>query len=133
MKVKKKVLIVDDDPNLINELKAVLKKENEYHILAHSFCCEDAFEQIEHSLPDIIVTGIKINDECGMEFSKHIHKLRPHIKIIAICHNINSDLISDIKESGMVGCILRSGSKNILPIALKEISEGKNYFTHDVG
>jgi CheY-like chemotaxis protein len=77
-----RVLLVDDEPDLLESMKAVLE--------ANNFACrtaEDGFEalrQLRETPPDIIVTDLRMPNMSGFELLAILGRRFPHIPVIVI-------------------------------------------------
>ncbi len=78
---KKKVLIVDDEPDLLIVLQKVLSKNLDCAIeLAVSG--EEALAKLDHFKPDILLTDIKMPDMDGLQLLKKTKEIDPTITTI---------------------------------------------------
>lgn len=80
----KKILIVDDEPNIVMSLEFIFKKENFKVFIARDG--EEAIEIIESSLPDIILLDIMMPKVDGYQVLKHIKEVEilKKIKVIIL-------------------------------------------------
>ncbi|MBI4684847.1 MAG: sigma-54-dependent Fis family transcriptional regulator [Nitrospirae bacterium] len=75
-----KVLIVDDEPNAIRVLSAILSKEG-YNVF-ESFNVEKALQVMDTMDVDAVITDVKMPDKDGMQFFEHINEHYPDIPVI---------------------------------------------------
>lgn len=82
MKREKKVLIVDDEPNIIMSLDFLIRKEGYELFMARNGA--EAMEQVEKHLPDLIILDIMMPDIDGYEVCRQIknNEKTAHIKIV---------------------------------------------------
>ncbi len=81
---KRKVLIVDDEPNIVTALDFLLKRSG-YDVRVAG-TGEDALEQIESYVPDVVLLDIMIPQKSGYEVCQRVRE-RPewgHIKIVML-------------------------------------------------
>jgi len=80
----KKLLIVDDEPNIVMSLEFVFKKENYIVFIARDGA--EAIEIIENSLPDIILLDIMMPKVDGYQVLKHLKEVEilKKIKVIIL-------------------------------------------------
>lgn len=96
MNFKNKVLIVDDDPLILDLLQEYLQKNNYRVSLAKNR--EQAESEILRE-PDIILLDITLPDGNGLEITKKIQKEHPHIPVILIsAKGDNDDIIRGLKK-----------------------------------
>ena len=75
------VLIVDDEPDMLNMLQLVVKKQCDCNIfLAQSG--QDALQNLAEYNPDVVVTDIKMPDMDGLTLLKEIRALDDTISTI---------------------------------------------------
>ncbi|MCU0328981.1 MAG: response regulator [Chitinophagales bacterium] len=67
-----KILIVDDEPNILLSLDFLMKKKGFEVFLARNG--EEAFSQIEMHLPNLVILDIMMPDVDGYEICKFIKK-----------------------------------------------------------
>ena len=77
-----RVLIVDDDPALL-EIAALVLKERGYEVRK----AEDGFQalvELRRSLPDVVISDLRMPNMSGFELLSVIRRRFPHIPVIAI-------------------------------------------------
>ena len=83
----KKILIVDDDEDLLTNMKSFFKR-NGYHVVVTKSCDEglDIFYSFQ---PDLVLLDINVSDQDGREMCKKIksHAKFQHIPVILISAN----------------------------------------------
>jgi DNA-binding NarL/FixJ family response regulator len=79
--MSKRLLIVDDEPNLLKAIAAVMRGEG-FEVMT---ACngKDAILQMARSLPDLIVSDIKMPLMDGYTFARHLRSA-PHTELIPI-------------------------------------------------
>ena len=83
MSEPKKVLVVDDDPDLLDQVAMVMKSEGYNVSEAHGQ--EDADEVLLSIIPDIAVIDLMMeNKDSGFVLCHHIKKLYPETPVILL-------------------------------------------------
>ncbi|MDQ3076618.1 MAG: response regulator [bacterium] len=108
----KKILIIDDDPVLVQGIQTVFELENyEVECMTHG---NRAFKLIAATHPDLIVLDIKLKEQDGRDIVRQIktHETTVDIPIILISG------VDDIKESA-----LKSGANDFIakPFSVNEL------------
>ena len=100
---KKKVLIIDDEVDIANNIKAILSDENYNTSIAHN--SKDAFQQLSDNNYSLIILDVWLtnSDLDGIE------------------------ILKKIRETSLTPVIIISGHGNI-EMAVKAIKEGANEF-----
>ncbi len=96
----KKVLIVEDEPDLANAYQILLEKAGYSVTLAHSG--KDALEKTEDFEPDIILLDLRMPIMDGVEFLKqyNLKENHPDVKVIVFS---NYDMQTEIDEAYRLG------------------------------
>ncbi|MCF6212502.1 MAG: response regulator [Flavobacteriaceae bacterium] len=96
----KKILIVDDEPNIVMSLEFVFTKENFEVFIARNGA--EAIEIIEESLPEIILLDIMMPEVDGYQVLKYL-KESPHLKKIKIIVLSAKNKLTDIELGLQLG------------------------------
>ena len=97
---KRKVLIVDDDLELVDLLKDVFDRDGRFHTRTanNGF---DAGMQVKVFRPDLIVLDVMLPDINGKEVCQRIRSdERIYVKIICISGMVEQDKISELTDAG---------------------------------
>lgn len=89
----KKILIVDDEPNIVMSLEYIFKKENYQVFIARDGA--EAIEIVENDIPDIIILDIMMPNVDGFQVLKYLksHEDLCEIKVIFLsAKNKTSDI-----------------------------------------
>lgn len=83
MTVSKKVLIVDDDPDILEQVGLVLKT-NGYDVVSSSSAA-DGEEQLITSQPDIAIFDLMMEEaDSGFVLCHHLKKMYPKVPVIML-------------------------------------------------
>jgi len=96
----KKILIVDDEPNIVMSLEYLFKKENFEVFIARDG--SEAIEIAEYNLPDIILLDIMMPNVDGYQVLKHL-KNNPKLKDIKVLFLSAKNKVSDIELGLQLG------------------------------
>lgn len=101
------ILLIDDSPDDIRELKTVLNRKNIY--IFSTSVEESVLEILEKKPPDLILLSNSINNLTGLELCRKIQE-KPETKnipIIFLVSKINPDEISTAFDAGVVDYIIK--------------------------
>ena len=93
------ILIVDDEPDIRNLIKGIL--EDEGYKAQQAGTAKQAYEEIEKSLPDLVVLDIWLqgSDHDGLQILSNIKKRYPHLPVVMISgHGTIETAVSAIKQ-----------------------------------
>lgn len=95
-----KVLIVDDD-NLISEcLKVLLEESKEFDVVGTAGNGQEAYEICLKEEPDIVLMDISMPVIDGVIGTKLIKSRFPHVKVVVMNDNRDSDKVKEAMDSG---------------------------------
>lgn len=77
-----RVLVVDDDQNILAAFRDFLKKEH-YGMIAAS-TAEEALERLKERTVDLVITDVRLKAQSGVMFSLEVKRIRPNIPIIMV-------------------------------------------------
>lgn len=79
----KKILIVDDELEMLESLEKILSHKNEFNIIACS-SSKEAINKIEKNGFDLIITDLKLGDLTGIDILKTAKKFHPNTLVIIL-------------------------------------------------
>ncbi|WP_417851748.1 response regulator [Thalassoglobus sp.] len=98
---KRKALVVDDDPDLVELLQDVLESDGRFEVRAvnNGF---DAGMMVKEYRPDIIVLDVMLPDINGKEVCQRVRTdpAMDDVKIICISGMVEADKIDGLREAG---------------------------------
>ena len=119
-----RLLIVEDDELLLQNLKFLLGAEKDIELLDGYTTAEDALSCLEKARPDIILLDLELPGMHGIEFIRRAKSKMPDVEILV--HTIYGDkknVFSAIK-AGASGYILKGATPRELIEALYEQYQG---------
>ena len=78
--MKKRVLVIDDDQNILELIQAVLETEGHEAILLSSG--EAAVQQVQATHPDVILLDIVMGPSHGMEVLAELRQAAPSVPVV---------------------------------------------------
>jgi DNA-binding response OmpR family regulator len=94
----KKIMVVDDDRDLLVAFKAVLKRKG-YDVVV-TISCEEGFEILSSFKADLIFLDINVGTDDGRDMCKRIKSQAEHKHIPVILISANDDALNTYKECG---------------------------------
>lgn len=125
------VIIAEDHQALIDGMESFLKNENDIQIIGHA---NDGFSLIDKARklkPKVIITDIRMPKCDGILATKTIKEELPGTKIIAFSMFDHDDAISQMKEAGASGYIMKNSSLQTVLDAIRAVSQGYSYFVNE--
>lgn len=91
------VLVVDDDPYMLNSTAAVLSDRGYAAVTAVS--AEQALDVVKNETPDIVLSDIRMPEISGLELLKMIHRINPETPVILMTAYADLEVaVSAIRE-----------------------------------
>ena len=119
------VVLVEDDPQITNNMLVALKKSSEFEIAATYKTAEAALGQSRMFKPELFL--IDVDDEKAVSLIAAFVDLYPNAKILGLMTYWKSEIAYACLKGGAVGCILKSFSIEEIKKALKLYElRGKN-------
>jgi DNA-binding NtrC family response regulator len=121
--VIRKILIADDEPNMIWALKKALSKE-EYEIISADNG-EEAVEGLAEE-PDLIIMDLKMPKMNGLEALRKIKEINPKIPVIMITAHGTTDTAVEAMKIGALDYISKPFDIDELKVVIKKALEYKS-------
>ncbi len=103
-----KVLIIDDDPDLVEAMKVVLESKNYHVVTAESG--EEGLERVRSEHPDLIILDVMMETrDKGFEVSRKIRA--DHVS-----RNVPVLMLTAVKEETGTGFARQAGDETWLPV-----------------
>ncbi len=103
-----KLLLVDDDKDVLNSLEILLSSENTIHIIGKAENGKDALDSISKAAPDIVLMDIRMPVMGGIEATAIIKERWPAIKIIMLTTFKDFRHIHQALHAGALGYLLKT-------------------------
>ena len=100
---KKNILIVDDEPNIINSIRHTLYKMRDECCLFSAHNGAEALKLIKDTPIDVIITDILMPEMDGLETILAVRKNYPVIKIIAMTGGGDKGGLDFLREAKIFG------------------------------
>lgn len=114
---KKLILIVEDEPDIVNLIGIALKKSGYDTITASNG--QDAIELAKEKKPDLILMDISLKDQMdGIETAKQIH-FSSDVPVIYLTAHADDERLAKVKETQPYGYILKPFEDRELKAAIE--------------
>lgn len=126
-----KIVIAEDHQALIDGMKSFLKNENDIEIVGHANDGNTLIEIVRQLKPNVVITDIRMPKCDGIVATKTIKTELPDTQIIAFSMFDHDDAISQMKEAGASGYIMKNSSLQTVLDAIRAVNQGYSYFVND--
>ena len=118
------ILIVDDENQIIRDLMKLLSSYTDFEILGTASSGYEAVLEAALLQPDIILMDCDMeSSESGIHASKVLSQRFPHMKIILLIEEEESNLIQSASKAGIVDYILKKASSGEIIKIIKEVAK----------
>jgi len=126
-------LLVADDHEIVRRgIRAVIKEQSEWQIVAEAKDGRDAVTKAAEFQPDVAILDITMPSLNGLDAAKQIAKLSPRTKILILTVHESDQLIRQALDAGASGYIFKTDASFDLIIAVKALLSAKAFFTPKV-
>ncbi|GGW22377.1 response regulator transcription factor [Arenibacter certesii] len=115
--MKKKILVIEDNPMVVKSLEFKLLKEG--YDVATAIDGRRAMEQLETNSFDLILTDLMLPFVSGDQLIEHIKINHPNIPIIVLSTSTQEDIITNAFTMGVDDFITKPFSPNELALRVK--------------
>lgn len=126
------LFIVDDHQMVVDGLISLLNNEERYDIVGFSNQPKEVMPMLESLNVDILLTDINMPEMTGVELTRSVKKIFPHIKVLALSMFGERQVIKEMIDAGVSGYILKNTGKKELIDALDKLSVGQTFFGEEV-
>ena len=120
-----KILIVDDEENILNALQRLFRKEN-YRILT-AISAEEALKIMEEQEVDLVISDLKMPVTNGVEFLAMVKEKKPDaLRIMLTGHADLKSVIEAIEKGEVYRFLLKPWDDEELKVTIKRALEFHN-------
>ena len=119
-----KVLLVDDQQTLVNEIRAVLETDEQIQVVATAEDGFDALQKMQTVVPDVVLMDIRMPNMNGVVATERIKATYPNVKVVILTTFDDSDYILNAINHGASGYLLKDIGASKLINAVKNAHEG---------
>ena len=121
---KIKVLIVDDQEELANEIAEILKTDETLEVVGTALDGVDALQKMALDTPDVVLLDIRMPNMNGVVATSRIKSDYPDAKVLILTTFDDSDYILNAINNGASGYLLKDIGGDALIAAVKNAHEG---------
>ena len=121
---KVRVLVVDDQTELANEISAVLATDPTLQVVGTACDGFDALGKIPTTKPDVVLMDIRMPNMNGVVATSRIKKKYPDVKVLILTTFDDSEYILNAINNGASGYLLKDMGGGALISAIKNAYDG---------
>ncbi len=132
MSSKKRLLLVDDEADLIEILSTVLDSLNDKYIIDTASNGTEALGKIQSEVYELVLTDYMMPKMDGITLTQHIHKISPDTQVIMMTSHSSDEFQETLKNIDLDGYITKPFQVghiySIVEDALKYTQEGADAY-----
>jgi DNA-binding NarL/FixJ family response regulator len=121
------VLIADDYYVFRQGVKVMLSYEPDLKVVGEATTSRQTVEQAIKLKPDAVVMDLSMGGLSGVEVIRKILADHPEAKILIVSGQADQRVIDEALAAGAKGFLSKSGSLHDVPVALREIQQGRPF------
>lgn len=134
MNTKINIVLADDEVLFRKGISFLLQRESNFNIV---FEANDGQELVDYlksveTLPDIVITDLKMPNLNGVETTKILHADFPELKVIALTSYNTPSFISNMIQVGAVSYIVKNASPEEVVLTINEVANKGFYYNEEV-
>jgi two-component system response regulator DegU len=121
---KTTVMVIDEQEFFRAGVRQLLSPQPDLKIV-ESDPTKDTIDQIETSLPDVVLLGSDLASLSGLELGRKITRLYPNTKVIMLSPNPNDEELFEIIKTAAVACLNKKASADELIGTIRRAKKGE--------
>jgi DNA-binding NarL/FixJ family response regulator len=127
-----KVIIVEDQLLILNSLKIILNATEDIEVVGSALNGQEALQQIEQLLPDIVLMDVNMPVMDGLEATRIAKEKWPSVKIIMLTTMQTRESAIGALDAGAEGYILKAIDPMDLAAAIRLVSRGETMISQEI-
>ncbi len=121
-----RVVIVEDEKNILESLNILLKGANTVKIVGAYSSGEIALDSVSDIAPDVALVDLKLkdNDISGIEVIKEIKNISPATEILVFTKFFDDKHLFEALKAGATGYLLKDATPREIIEAIEEVNKG---------
>jgi len=126
------VLLVEDHTLVRQGLRLLIEADGDIEIVGEAKTGREAVQMNGELHPEIIVMDIAMPLLNGLQATRQILKTSPSTKVLILSAHSDPEYIEQVVKAGALGYLIKHTSGEIVTKALRELHNGKTFFTHTI-
>jgi len=127
-----RILLVDDDPLILNSLELKLKRESDIEIVGCANNGKEAIDLCKECQPDVVLMDIRMPEVDGINATRRIKENHPGVKIMMLTTFDDRPNIQQALAAGADGYILKTDKISGIAGKLRVMMDGMSILGTDV-
>jgi len=123
------ILLAEDHAIVRQGLRLLFETEGDIEIVAEAKTGREAVQLTSRLRPEIVVMDIAMPLLNGLEATRQILKAYPATKVLILSAHSDAEYVEQVVKAGARGYLLKQSSGEVLAKAVRELHQGKTFFT----
>ena len=126
------VLLAEDHTIVRQGLRLLIEADGDIEIVGEAKTGREAVQMTSELRPEIVVMDIAMPSLNGLEATKQILKAFPATKVLILSAHSDPEYVEQVVKVGALGYLLKQSSGDILAKAIRDLHQGKTFFTPSI-
>lgn len=118
-------VLADDHPLVLEALDALLRKEEDFKVVALCRTGEEALSAVRKHKPDILVLDIRMPGKSGIEVLQEMKKEQISTRTVVLTAEIKDDQVTEAVRLGARGLVLKNLASKLVVQCVRDVLAGK--------
>lgn len=132
MKRKIRILLADDHKLVRQGFRLILMSQEDMDVVGETGNGREAVELAQATKPDVVLMDVTMPELNGIEATRRIREISPHIRVLALSVHRDSVYVREIVRAGAEGYLLKESADTDLLAAVRAVAEGNSYLSPEV-
>jgi two-component system response regulator NreC len=132
MKRKIRILLADDHKLVRQGFRLILLSQPDMDVVGETGNGREAVELARTLRPDVVVMDVAMPELNGIEATRRIREISPHIRVLALSVHRDSVYVREIIRAGAEGYLLKESADTDLLAAVRAVAAGNSYLSPEV-
>ena len=132
MKRKIRILLADDHKLVRQGFRLILLSQPDMDVVGETGNGREAVELARSLKPDVVVMDVTMPELNGIEATRRIREISPHIRVLGLSVHRDSVYVREIIRAGAEGYLLKESADTDLLTAVRAVAEGNSYLSPEV-
>jgi two-component system, NarL family, response regulator NreC len=132
MKRKIRILLADDHKLVRQGFRLILVSQDDMEVVGETGNGREAVELARTIKPDVVVMDVTMPELNGIEATRRIREISPHIRVLALSVHRDSVYVREIVRAGAEGYLLKESADTDLLAAVRAVAGGNSYLSPEI-
>ncbi len=122
-----KIMLAEDHETVREGLRLIINAQADMEVCGEAGDGFAAVKMAQELQPDVIVMDVTMPELNGLQATKKIKQLSPHLKILTMTRHTDDGYLQELLRAGASGYVLKQSASAELLRAIRVVAAGNNY------